>query len=63
MDFPPLKTSPITLAALGGGCQGYALVPGHLEAGVLVCCPDGNHGHEVLSVVHAEVAENIWIIN
>jgi hypothetical protein len=37
-------------------------VPGHIETGVLVRCPDG-HGHGVLFVVHTEVAENIWIVS
>ena len=63
MDFPPLMTTPITLARLDGDCQGYAFVPGHIETGVLVRCPDGHHEHEVLSVVHTEVAENIRIVS
>jgi hypothetical protein len=36
MDFPPLMTTPITLARLDGDCPGYAFVPGHIETGVLV---------------------------
>jgi hypothetical protein len=36
--------------------------PGHIAAGAWVPCPDGDHDHLVLGAVHAEVAENIRII-
>ena len=57
-----LQTSAVTVAELDGDCQRRALLPGHIEAGARVPCPDGDHDHLVLAVVHAEVAENIRII-
>jgi hypothetical protein len=53
----------MTLAELQGDCQAYALLPRHIEIGALVPCPDADHEHLVLSVLHTEVGENIRIID
>lgn len=36
--------------------------PGHLDVGVSVPCPNGDHEHRILSALHTTVAENITII-
>ena len=61
-DFT-LQTSPVTLAVLDGDCQHHALIPGHIPAGTRVACPDRDHDHEVLAVLHTAVAENVQIID
>ena len=59
IGFPgfTLRISPVTLAEVDGDC-GYVFVPGHVPAGTRVPCPDGDHDHEVLTVVHTGVVEN-----
>jgi hypothetical protein len=57
-----LQTSAVTLAELDGDCQRHALLPGRIEVGAVVPCPDGDHEHRVLDVLHTEAAENVRII-
>lgn len=60
-DLPPLQTSPLTIAELDGDCQDYAFLPGHIEVGAEVPCPDGDHDHQVLNVIHTAVVHNIEV--
>jgi hypothetical protein len=57
-----LETSAVTMAELDGDCQRHALIPGPIVIGAVVPCPDGDHEHRVLNVLHTEAAENIRII-
>jgi hypothetical protein len=57
-----LKTDPITLAKVDGDCQ-VVILPGHIEEGATVPCPDGDHDHQVLDSLHTEVVTNIKIIS
>jgi hypothetical protein len=59
----PLETSAVTIAELNGDRQAYALLPGHIEVGAQVPCPDADHEHWVVSVRHTEVADNVRIID
>jgi hypothetical protein len=58
-----LETSAVTIAELDGACQAYALLPGQIEVGALVPCPDGDHEHWVVAVLHTEVTDNAQIID
>lgn len=61
-DLPPLHTSPLTIAELDGECQPVAFLPGHIEVGAVVPCPDGDHDHRVLTAIHTAVVHNIRVV-
>ncbi len=45
------STEPITMAKVDGDC-GVVILPGHIEDGATVPCPDGDHDHHVLEALH-----------
>lgn len=55
------STEPTTMAKVDGDC-GVVILPGHIEDGATVPCPDGDHDHHVLEALHIEVATNISVI-
>lgn len=62
MSESALRSTPVTIAELDNGCQRYALLPGHIDVGAVVPCPDGDHEHRVLTALHTAVAENVNVI-
>ena len=60
IDGIPLLTSPITIASVDD-C-GAVILDGTFEVGETVPCPDGDHDHYILDVLHTEAVHNIRIV-
>lgn len=61
IDGIPLRTSPITIASVDD-C-GAVILDGTFHVGETVPCPDGDHDHYILDVLHTVAVHNIHIVS
>lgn len=60
IDSIPFETSPITIAEVDD-C-GAVILPGTVEIGETVPCPEGDHDHYILGVLHTVAVHNLRTI-